>query len=187
MGDCVLSDNAMNIPKDQHLAAYDLESNEWKKIEQKDKNQYKSFSRGVDKKRRKKEKKLGLLGLENMDLRKERLRDSKDQNDEILVDNEKKIEKVENKKKRKFIELDEQKGEIDLNSIVSVDELKKIGMDKLKQELIVYGLKCGGTLEQRAERLFLLKHHKLSDLPKHCFVLKKKKKSSRKKQKIASQ
>jgi len=64
--DCAVRDDAVRVPKDEYLQAYDKESAEWKKIEQKDKSGYRSFSRKMDKKRKRKEKHLGLLGLENM-------------------------------------------------------------------------------------------------------------------------
>lgn len=39
----------------------------------------------------------------------------------------------------------------------SVAELEAVGLDKLKFELLALGLKCGGTLQERAERLFLVR------------------------------
>ena len=45
----------------------------------------------------------------------------------------------------------------DLNSSASVQELLELGSDRLKSILLSMGIKCGGTLEQRAERLFSLK------------------------------
>jgi len=45
-------------------------------------------------------------------------------------------------------------------------ELEKLGLDHLKAELQRVGLKCGGNLQQRAERLFLLKTKKIDELPK---------------------
>ena len=50
-----------------------------------------------------------------------------------------------------------QAGPIDLDTVSSVEELLTYGLDGLKQELMSRGLKCGGTLEQRAERLFSVK------------------------------
>ncbi|XP_045187140.2 splicing regulator SDE2-like [Mercenaria mercenaria] len=44
-----------------------------------------------------------------------------------------------------------------LDDISSIEELVQLGLDRLKQELLDRGLKCGGTLEQRAERLFSVK------------------------------
>ncbi|XP_034967339.1 splicing regulator SDE2 [Zootoca vivipara] len=43
---------------------------------------------------------------------------------------------------------------IDLLEFNSVAELEAIGLDKLKFELTALGLKCGGTLQERAARLF---------------------------------
>ena len=39
-------------------------------------------------------------------------------------------------------------------------------MERLKSELLAHGLKCGGTLQERASRLFLLKTTPLDKLPK---------------------
>ena len=50
-----------------------------------------------------------------------------------------------------------QTGPIELDNVSSIAELLKYGLDPLKQELMKRGLKCGGTLEQRAERLFSVK------------------------------
>lgn len=46
------------------------------------------------------------------------------------------------------------KKRIDLNNVDSWEELSSLGLDKLKNELQALGLKCGGTLEDRAKRLF---------------------------------
>lgn len=43
---------------------------------------------------------------------------------------------------------------IDLLAFSSVAELELLGLEKLKCELIALGLKCGGTLQERAARLF---------------------------------
>jgi len=39
-------------------------------------------------------------------------------------------------------------------------------MDRLKEALMALGVKCGGTCEQRAERLFSLKGVNRADYPK---------------------
>lgn len=39
----------------------------------------------------------------------------------------------------------------------SAEDVQALGMDKIKAELTKLGLKCGGTLEQRAERLYSVK------------------------------
>eukprot|EP00466_Bigelowiella_natans_P004055 jgi/Bigna1/46989/estExt_Genewise1.C_90007 len=64
-------------------------------------------------------------------------------------------------------------GEIDLERYSSAKELEAVGLGHLKSELTRLGLKCGGNLTQRAERLFLLKTHKLEDLPKKIRAKKK--------------
>jgi splicing factor 3A subunit 3 len=46
---------------------------------------------------------------------------------------------------------------IELESYKSVEHLMELGLDCLKQELKVYGLKCGGTLEERARRLWSIR------------------------------
>ena len=43
---------------------------------------------------------------------------------------------------------------MDLDRFSSVAELESVGLDALKSALMVRGMKCGGTLQQRAERLF---------------------------------
>lgn len=43
---------------------------------------------------------------------------------------------------------------LDLSSISSVEQLECLGLDVLKEELMRRGLKCGGTLTERAARLF---------------------------------
>ena len=47
--------------------------------------------------------------------------------------------------------------ELDLAAYASQNDLEKLGLDRLKAALMFLGLKCGGTLEQRAERLFSIK------------------------------
>jgi hypothetical protein len=46
---------------------------------------------------------------------------------------------------------------IDLDLYSSVEELASVGPDILKSTLQLLGLKCGGTLQQRAERLYSVK------------------------------
>ncbi|XP_049426840.1 replication stress response regulator SDE2 isoform X2 [Epinephelus fuscoguttatus] len=43
---------------------------------------------------------------------------------------------------------------VDLSSVSSVAQLESLGLDVLKEELMSRGLKCGGTLTERAARLF---------------------------------
>nr|GMD66919.1 protein SDE2 homolog [Ipomoea batatas] len=58
------------------------------------------------------------------------------------------------------------------DEISSAEELEALGMEKLKSELQVRGLKCGGTLQERAARLFLLKTTPLEMLPKKLLALR---------------
>lgn len=53
---------------------------------------------------------------------------------------------------------------IDPSAFASATELERFGLDRLRDELAARGLKCGGTLAQRAERLFLLKDKKVEEL-----------------------
>ena len=55
---------------------------------------------------------------------------------------------------------------IDPRAFASASELERFGLDRLRDELAARGLKCGGTLAQRAERLFLLKDKKVEELDK---------------------
>jgi splicing factor 3A subunit 3 len=60
---------------------------------------------------------------------------------------------------------------IDLNTIASVEEL--LGnhtAETLKLALTTRGLKCGGTVEQRAERLFSVKGLSLEEYPEHILA-----------------
>ncbi|KAL5228173.1 hypothetical protein ABZP36_016438 [Zizania latifolia] len=59
---------------------------------------------------------------------------------------------------------------LDLTNYSSAAELEAFGMEKLKLELQTRGLKCGGTLQERAARLFLLKTTPLEKLPKKLFA-----------------
>lgn len=46
---------------------------------------------------------------------------------------------------------------LDLNAFSSWEELASLGLDRLKSALMALELKCGGTLEERAQRLFSTK------------------------------
>jgi len=46
---------------------------------------------------------------------------------------------------------------VDLNEYDSAEQLEALGLDKLKNELTKQGLPCGGTLKERAQRLFNIK------------------------------
>eukprot|EP00850_Spirogloea_muscicola_P009980 SM000057S18410 [mRNA] locus=s57:409757:411113:- [translate_table: standard] len=63
-----------------------------------------------------------------------------------------------------------QDGVVDLSEYDSTVELEALGMDRLKEELQSRGLKCGGSLQERAARLFLLKSTPLDKLDKKHFA-----------------
>lgn len=46
---------------------------------------------------------------------------------------------------------------LDLSAFSSPEELASLGLDRLKSALMALNLKCGGTLEERAQRLFSTK------------------------------
>lgn len=52
---------------------------------------------------------------------------------------------------------------LDLSAFSSWEELASLGLDRLKSALLALGLKCGGTLEERAQRLFSTKGKKTLD------------------------
>ncbi|XP_051551077.1 replication stress response regulator SDE2-like [Myxocyprinus asiaticus] len=45
-------------------------------------------------------------------------------------------------------------GPLDLLSVSGVEQLESLGLERLKKELMEQGMKCGGTLQERAARLF---------------------------------
>lgn len=56
-------------------------------------------------------------------------------------------------------------GPLDLSKFKSVDELVALGIDRLKSALLAIQCKCGGTLEERAKRLYSLKGLDRKDYP----------------------
>ena len=54
--------------------------------------------------------------------------------------------------------------EIVLKDHGSAEELEAFGLDRLKEELMKNGLKCGGTLAERAQRLFLLRDKTIDEI-----------------------
>lgn len=46
---------------------------------------------------------------------------------------------------------------LDLNQYDSFEQLEQLGLDRLKGALMAVGVKCGGTLQERAKRLYSLK------------------------------
>jgi Replication stress response SDE2 C-terminal len=54
---------------------------------------------------------------------------------------------------------------LDLDEYASQSQLEELGMDRLKGALMALGVKCGGSLSERAARLFSLKGLKREDFP----------------------
>ncbi|KAL6128575.1 hypothetical protein ACLB2K_071930 [Fragaria x ananassa] len=54
----------------------------------------------------------------------------------------------------------------------SASEMEVLGSERLKLELQAYGLKCGGTLRERAARLFMLKSTPIEKIPKKLLAKK---------------
>ena len=65
---------------------------------------------------------------------------------------------------------DDVAAELDLQRFAAAEELEPLGLDRLKQELQQCGLKCGGTLADRAARLYLLKSTPLEQLDAKHFA-----------------
>ncbi|KAL7590967.1 uncharacterized protein LOC111894558 [Lactuca sativa] len=61
---------------------------------------------------------------------------------------------------------------INFEEFNSAVEMEVVGMERLKSELQERGLKCGGTLQERAARLFLLKTTPIERLPKKLLAKK---------------
>nr|DBA33629.1 TPA: hypothetical protein GDO54_001281 [Pyxicephalus adspersus] len=59
---------------------------------------------------------------------------------------------------------------LDLSAFSSWEELASLGLDRLKSALLALGLKCGGTLEERAQRLFGTKGKSLDSLDPSLFT-----------------
>lgn len=64
---------------------------------------------------------------------------------------------------------------LDLNSVSCAEDLEALGLNVLKEELMRRGLKCGGTLSERAARLFSVRGKQEVDV-NHALIAKSKKK-----------
>nr|XP_056708795.1 splicing regulator SDE2 [Euleptes europaea] len=65
---------------------------------------------------------------------------------------------------------DRETATINLLEYSSATELEALGLEKLKLELMALGLKCGGTLQERAARLFLVRGLATSDIDPALFA-----------------
>ncbi|KAM7261151.1 hypothetical protein ACFE04_026626 [Oxalis oulophora] len=66
----------------------------------------------------------------------------------------------------------EPEGPLNFDNYNSAVEMEVLGLERLKSELQAHGLKCGGTLQERAARLFLLKSTPIDKLPKKLLAKK---------------
>lgn len=66
--------------------------------------------------------------------------------------------------------LKERGAKLDLSTFSSWEELASLGLDRLKLALIALNLKCGGTLEERAKRLYSVKGKHESEIDPSLFV-----------------
>ncbi|KAL6291666.1 hypothetical protein ACE6H2_009176 [Prunus campanulata] len=80
-----------------------------------------------------------------------------------------KVKEWENEKQENA-RLQDQLTLIDLDFYTTVEELMEVGPEKLKEALASLGLKTGGTVQQRAERLFLTKDTPLEKLDRKHFA-----------------
>jgi hypothetical protein len=62
----------------------------------------------------------------------------------------------------------------------TAEELECLGLEPLKEHLKALGLKCGGNLQERAQRLFATKGKALEDLDPSLFAKPSKGKSKKK-------
>ncbi|VDN99619.1 unnamed protein product [Rodentolepis nana] len=62
---------------------------------------------------------------------------------------------------------------LDLTPFRQPEELASLGLDRLKSALLALGLKCGGTLDERAQRLWATKGKAIDDLPPEFFPCSK--------------
>ncbi|KAI0982215.1 hypothetical protein GJ496_002432 [Pomphorhynchus laevis] len=85
--------------------------------------------------------------------------------DTLTSNNDAKNEKVSTSEQQNQYE---QYEKLDLKSLSTIDHYLSLGPDRLKLELKQRGLKCGGTLTQRAERLWSVRD--LSSYPKQLMA-----------------
>lgn len=69
--------------------------------------------------------------------------------------------------------------QLDLSGFSSPAELASLGLDRLKSALQALGLKCGGTLEERANRLWQTKGKRIEEIPDELFAKGKSSKSKK--------
>ena len=77
----------------------------------------------------------------------------------------KKVKDAHDVNRNKIEEL-ENNEPIDLSKYDSPKELETLGPERLKRELFTLGCKCGGSIQERAVRLYSTKNLKKAQFPK---------------------
>lgn len=91
---------------------------------------------------------------------------------ELLFPEMNKINQLAKEAEKKKEESAESSPKLDLEKH-DAESLKALGMDAVKAELQHYGLKCGGNLQQRVDRLMLVQTLGLANIPTKHFPKKK--------------
>ena len=69
--------------------------------------------------------------------------------------------------------------QVDLKQYKNAVDMEVLGMDVLKAELMARGVKCGGTIRDRSDRLYSIRDLNTKDIPKHLKAKKKRIKRTR--------
>ena len=72
--------------------------------------------------------------------------------------------------------------DLDLSAFSSPDELASLGLNRLKSALLAKGMKCGGTLDERAQRLWSARGKEAHELPADLFATSGKSQDSKEKE-----
>ncbi|NXS11737.1 SDE2 regulator, partial [Neodrepanis coruscans] len=95
-----------------------------------------------------------VLGEENSKMKKPPKEEAQEKNEATQAQKEEEQENVSSKAQETKQLQSAEVEPIDLLAFNSAAELEALGLDKLKMGLMSLGLKCGGTLKERAARLF---------------------------------
>eukprot|EP01091_Cochliopodium_minus_P012030 TRINITY_DN3557_c0_g1_i1.p1 TRINITY_DN3557_c0_g1~~TRINITY_DN3557_c0_g1_i1.p1 ORF type:complete len:330 (-),score=119.61 TRINITY_DN3557_c0_g1_i1:6-995(-) len=192
-------ENVRDESHDEKMGMKYVEQQNKKKLKEQTLNSFTSETKGVKNKITESLKKGILLSkkkrkMEKLENGKDDLNDKQDNDDKQDVDEKQEIDDNKNDQNIKIInEIKENTPEkidikenskdnisdIDLSKYNSSKELESLGLETLKSLLEKMGAKCGGTLVQRAERLFSIKD--LKEIPQeHKAQQNNKKKRKRK-------
>ena len=168
-----LCDNCVNIRED--FIDMDIPQNDNQEIND---DSELEMSHAIKKRKITQERKLHLLGLDiennhvstNDNIPKN---NNNNNNTGITILNDATIDNVKVGQKRSIpsdtlspFDANKHMISIDLNKYKKYEELCELGFERLKNELKKCGLKYGGTINEKAKRLFLLKSKPFHELPK---------------------